>query len=145
MRNVLVTGGSRGIGLVIARRQVAAGYQAIAVARRESEELRVAKAELSKSEGGLQFRACDLSTIDAIPAFVETLRDEFGTIYGLVNNAGIGHRRAARNHAQQPDRGAGPAQRAVAHRSDQICRAPHDGGRQGPHRQHLLGRRLDRL
>ena len=90
MRNVLITGGSRGIGLTIARRLAAAGYQAIAVARRESEELRVAKAELSKSEGRLQFRACDLSAIGAIPAFVKTVRDEFGAIYGLVNNAGIG-------------------------------------------------------
>jgi 3-oxoacyl-[acyl-carrier protein] reductase len=90
MRNVLITGGSRGIGLVIARRLVAAGYQAIAVARRESEELRVAKADLSKSTGALQFRACDLSAVDAIPDFVKTLRDKFGAIYGLVNNAGIG-------------------------------------------------------
>jgi 3-oxoacyl-[acyl-carrier protein] reductase len=90
MRNVLITGGSRGIGLVIARRLVAAGYQTIAVARRESEELRVAKAGLSKSTGALQFRACDLSAVDAIPGFVKTLRDEFGAIYGLVNNAGIG-------------------------------------------------------
>ena len=39
MHNVLVTGGSRGIGLSIARRLVAAGYHVIAVARRESEEL----------------------------------------------------------------------------------------------------------
>jgi 3-oxoacyl-[acyl-carrier protein] reductase len=90
MRNVLITGGSRGIGLTIARRLAAAGYQAIAVARRESEELRVAKAELSKSEGRLQFHACDLSAVDQIPAFVKTVRDEYGAIYGLVNNAGIG-------------------------------------------------------
>jgi 3-oxoacyl-[acyl-carrier protein] reductase len=89
MRNVLITGGSRGIGLAIARRLAAAGYNAIAVARRESEELRVAKAELGRSSGGLQFRACDLSAVDAIPAFVKALRDEFGAIYGLVNNAGI--------------------------------------------------------
>ena len=40
MHNVLVTGGSRGIGLAISRRIAAAGYHVIAVARRESDELR---------------------------------------------------------------------------------------------------------
>jgi 3-oxoacyl-[acyl-carrier protein] reductase len=40
--------------------------------------------------GDLHFRAFDLSEIDAIPAFVKGLRDEFGPLYGLINNAGIG-------------------------------------------------------
>ena len=88
MRNVLVTGGSRGIGLSIARKLVASGFNVIAVARRESDELRAAITEAK--QGNLHFRACDLSAIDAIPAFVKQMRDEFGAIYGLVNNAGIG-------------------------------------------------------
>src|ERR1700720_4112047 len=90
MRNVLVTGGSRGIGLSIAQRLTAAGYNVIAVARHESSELRDATRELKAGSGGLHFRACDLSEVDAIPAFVKSVRDEFGAIYGLVNNAGIG-------------------------------------------------------
>jgi 3-oxoacyl-[acyl-carrier protein] reductase len=90
MRNVLVTGGSRGIGLSIARRLAGAGYNAIAVARRESDGLREAIGAIKPGSGGLAFRACDLSEVDAIPAFVKSLRDEFGAIYGLVNNAGIG-------------------------------------------------------
>jgi len=85
MRNVLVTGGSRGIGLAIARKLASAGYNVIAVARRESDELR--KAE---RQGNIHFRGCDLGEIEAIPGFVKSLRDEFGAIYGLVNNAGIG-------------------------------------------------------
>jgi 3-oxoacyl-[acyl-carrier protein] reductase len=85
MRNVLVTGGSRGIGLAIAKRLAAADYDVIAVARRESEEFR----EVAKA-GNLHFHACDLSEIDAIPAFVKAVRDKFGAIYGLVNNAGLG-------------------------------------------------------
>jgi len=85
---MLVTGGSRGIGLAISRRLASAGYHVIAVARRESEALRAATSE--PSEGGLTFRAFDLSEIDAIPSFTKGLRDEFGAIYGLVNNAGIG-------------------------------------------------------
>src|SRR5450631_199701 len=90
MHNVLVTGGSRGIGLAIAQRVAAAGYNVIAVARRESDGLREAIGEIKPGSGGLQFRAFDLSEVDAIPAFVKGLRDEFGAIYGLVNNAGIG-------------------------------------------------------
>src|ERR1700722_5743578 len=91
MHNVLVTGGSRGIGLAIVRRLAGAGYNVIAVARRESDALREAIGAATKQgNGGLHFRPFDLSQIDAIPAFVKTLRDEFGAIYGLVNNAGIG-------------------------------------------------------
>ncbi|HEU0148496.1 MAG TPA: SDR family NAD(P)-dependent oxidoreductase [Bradyrhizobium sp.] len=90
MRNVLVTGGSRGIGLAIARRLAGAGYDVIAVARRESQELRAGIAEFGASSGSINFRACDLSDTDAIPAFVKSLRDEFGPLYGLVNNAGLG-------------------------------------------------------
>jgi 3-oxoacyl-[acyl-carrier protein] reductase len=90
MRNVLVTGGSRGIGLSIARRLAVAGYNVVAVARHESSELRDAIGELKAGSGGLHFRACDLSEVDAIPAFVKGVRDEFGAIYGLINNAGIG-------------------------------------------------------
>ena len=91
MHNVLVTGGSRGIGLAISRRIAKAGYKAIAVARRESDELKNVIREISQGgTGSLHFRAFDLSEIDAIPAFVKGLRDEFGPLYGLINNAGIG-------------------------------------------------------
>src|SRR3954451_14095355 len=87
MHNVLVTGGSRGIGLAIGKRLVDAGYNVIAAARRESDELTAA---IAGSEGRLHFRACDLAVIDAIPAYAKLVRDEFGPIYGLVNNAGRG-------------------------------------------------------
>jgi 3-oxoacyl-[acyl-carrier protein] reductase len=91
MHNVLVTGGSRGIGLAISRRLAAAGYNVIAVARRESEELASAIGDVvTQGIGGLHLRTFDLSDVDAIPAFVKSLRDEFGALYGLVNNAGIG-------------------------------------------------------
>jgi 3-oxoacyl-[acyl-carrier protein] reductase len=90
MLNVLVTGGSRGIGLAISQRLADAGYNVIAVARRESDSLREAIAAGINGSGRLHFRAADLSDVDAIPAFVKSLREEFGAIYGLVNNAGIG-------------------------------------------------------
>jgi 3-oxoacyl-[acyl-carrier protein] reductase len=89
MRNVLVTGGSRGIGLAIAHRLAASGdYNVVAVARRESEDLGQAIRETGADR--FHFRAFDLGRTDEIPAFVKELRDTFGAIYGLVNNAGIG-------------------------------------------------------
>jgi 3-oxoacyl-[acyl-carrier protein] reductase len=84
MRNVVVTGGSRGIGLAIARRLSEAGFCALAIARTQSPELTLALAEQS-----LRFVAADLADIEAIPALVKKLRKDFGPIYGLVNNAGI--------------------------------------------------------
>ena len=86
--NVIVTGGSRGIGLAIARRLAASGdYNVVAVARRESEDLE--RAIRRTGEDRLHFRAFDLSRTDEIPGLVKELRDTFGGIYGLVNNAGI--------------------------------------------------------
>jgi 3-oxoacyl-[acyl-carrier protein] reductase len=91
MRNVIVTGASRGLGLAIAQRLAETGYRVIAVARGESEPLRaLATASPGSLAGRLDFRACDLSRIDAIAPFVAELRKEFGQFYGLINNAGAG-------------------------------------------------------
>ena len=90
MRNVIVTGGSRGLGLGIVQRLRADGYQAIAVARRESEQLGAAMREEVLGDGAIRFRACDLNDLAAIPDLVKGIRKEYGAIYGLVNNAGIG-------------------------------------------------------
>lgn len=91
MRNVVVTGGSRGLGLGIARKLVASGFRVIAVARNESDQI---KAEIAaaaqRDQGALHFRSCDLADIAALPEFVKVLRMEFGPLYGLVNNAGLG-------------------------------------------------------
>jgi 3-oxoacyl-[acyl-carrier protein] reductase len=92
MRSVLVTGGSRGLGLAIARGLAGAGYGVIAVARKKSKELTAAIAESAGAgQGALHFLPCDLGDIDAIPGFVRGLRKEFGPLFGLVNNAALGH------------------------------------------------------
>jgi 3-oxoacyl-[acyl-carrier protein] reductase len=91
MPKVIVTGGSRGLGLGIAGRLVDAGYDVIAVARRLSDDLTalMRRAE-SDRPGSLAFRPFDLGEIAGIPELVRDLRREFGPLYGLVNNAALG-------------------------------------------------------
>jgi 3-oxoacyl-[acyl-carrier protein] reductase len=90
MRNVIVTGGSRGLGLGIVRALLSSGYRVIAVARSESSELSALLSEANSSVvGSLIFRAFDLGDIEKIPDFAASVRKEHGPIYGLVNNAGI--------------------------------------------------------
>ena len=91
MRNVIVTGGSRGLGLSIASQLASAGYRVIAVARKSTPELAsAALAAASSQAGAIEFRSFDLTELNGIAGFIRGLRKEFGGIYGLINNAGIG-------------------------------------------------------
>lgn len=88
LRNVIVTGASRGIGLGIAQHLAKAGYRVLAIARRPSAPLD--EAMRAATPGEIHFRPFDLEQIDAIPGMIGQLRTDHGPIYGLVNNAGIG-------------------------------------------------------
>jgi 3-oxoacyl-[acyl-carrier protein] reductase len=90
MRNVIVTGGSRGLGLAITTTLAAAGYRVIAIARNGSEELAAAGRSAAATGGAIEYRACDLADVAQLGPLVRSLRADFGHIYGLVNNAGIG-------------------------------------------------------
>jgi len=91
MQNVIVTGGSRGLGLAMARTLAASGYRIIALARGSTEELMAAsRAAADSGRGAIEFRACDLSDLGGIAPLVKALRADFGPLYGLVNNAGLG-------------------------------------------------------
>ncbi len=91
MRNVVVTGGSRGLGLGIAERLSASGFCVIAIARRQSAALEAAIEQTSRTGiGALHFRPFDLSNTAGIADLIKVLRREFGTLYGLVNNAALG-------------------------------------------------------
>ena len=91
MRNVIVTGASRGLGLAIAERVAASGYRVLAIARSESAELQaLITAAAQGGRGPVQFYPFDLLETGALAQFVSRLRREAGPFYGLVNNAGLG-------------------------------------------------------
>lgn len=85
-RTVLVTGVSRGLGLAIARRLAAEGMRVVGVSRTRSEEI----AALEDAHEHVSFRPFDVGDTDAIPGLVRAVTEEHGTLWGLVNNAGIG-------------------------------------------------------
>jgi 3-oxoacyl-[acyl-carrier protein] reductase len=91
MRNVIVTGGSRGLGLGVVRRLAAEGYRAVAIARNMNDELAAGIEETERSRpGSLCFVPFDLGDIQAIPELVRNLYKQFGPFHGLVNNAALG-------------------------------------------------------
>jgi 3-oxoacyl-[acyl-carrier protein] reductase len=91
MRSVIVTGGSRGLGLCVARKLAAEGYHAIAVARQGNTQLASAIDHAKQfGPGALDFVSYDLGEIQGIAELVRKLRKEFEPIYGLVNNAATG-------------------------------------------------------
>jgi 3-oxoacyl-[acyl-carrier protein] reductase len=91
MRNVVVTGGSRGLGLAISRKLSMAGYCVMAIARSQTNQLVAAMEEAERNHpGSFHFSPFDLAKIEDIPALVKGLRKEFGPIHGLVNNAAAG-------------------------------------------------------
>ena len=75
----------------MSRALAAGGYRVIAVARSLSAELTAAAAKAAdEGRGAIEFRACDLSDLNLIAPLVRGIRADFGPLYGLINNAGLG-------------------------------------------------------
>ena len=85
----LITGGSSGIGLAVARKWVAGGGRAALVARTEP-RLRQVVAELGE-ENAAAF-PLDVTDLAALARLPQRVVERFGRIDLLVNNAGVHHR-----------------------------------------------------
>ena len=84
----LITGGSRGLGLVLARHICDQGGN-VALLARDPEELARAKADLTARAGKVLTVECDLLDRDQIQAAVRKVIDHFDRIDILINNAGV--------------------------------------------------------
>src|SRR5881398_124437 len=85
---VLITGGSRGLGLVLARQICAAGGN-VALLARDNDELTRAKTDLTRRGGRVFTIQCDLLESEQIHLAVRQTIDRFGKIDILINNAGF--------------------------------------------------------
>lgn len=87
-KTVILTGASKGLGLAIARRLAAdPAYRLVALSRSVGADLQDLLDTHPERVHHLRFDAED---IGAIAGLVGEITDNFGRIYGLVNNAGVG-------------------------------------------------------
>jgi NAD(P)-dependent dehydrogenase (short-subunit alcohol dehydrogenase family) len=84
----LVTGGSRGLGLLIARELARRGYR-LAVCARDADELAAAESDLAGRGADVLAVRCDVGDREQVDHMVRTVIDRFGSLDVLVNNAGI--------------------------------------------------------
>ena len=84
---VIVTGANRGIGKGIAKNLVEAGFP-VAMVGRSLEKLEEVRKELP-SGADVRCYAADVADWDQVQAAVAAIQEDFPSIHGMVNNAGI--------------------------------------------------------
>lgn len=85
---VLITGGSRGLGLVMAREFAEQGAR-LAVCARDEAELDRARADIESIGAEVFDYVCDVTIQEKVNEMVKAVRNRFGRIDVLVNNAGV--------------------------------------------------------
>jgi 3-oxoacyl-[acyl-carrier protein] reductase len=89
-KSAIVTGGTKGIGLSIARALLGEGVNVCVSARDEKGVERTANEIGGTGEGRVAGAVCDVRDFEQVKALMEHTVAEFGGIDILVNNAGIG-------------------------------------------------------
>lgn len=86
-RNIVVSGGSRGLGLCIVRHLLEAGHAVATFARSATP----AMAQLAAAHPGrFRFEACDGRDLKRLTELLKAFEAECGALHGLVNNAAVG-------------------------------------------------------
>ena len=84
----LITGGSRGLGLVLARELANRGAK-IAICARDRDELNRAKEDIESFGAEVFDAVCDMRVQTDVEQMIDDVRSRFGRIDVLVNNAGV--------------------------------------------------------
>lgn len=84
----LVTGGARGLGLVLARQLVDAGAR-VAICARTEADLRAAERELRSRGGEVLSLCCDVRDQEQVEQMVERVIEQWNTVDLLFNVAGV--------------------------------------------------------
>jgi short-subunit dehydrogenase len=87
-RTVLITGGSRGLGLVLARMFAEQGAK-IAICSRTQHQLEAARAELEAGGATVLAFICDVSDQTQVKAMISEIAERLGPVEVLINNAGV--------------------------------------------------------
>lgn len=85
---VVVTGSSKGLGLAICKRLLKEKYQVVGISRSLTEEFKKLQEE---NQENLFLEIYDFSNTTDIQQLVRKITKSYGNIYGLVNNAALGH------------------------------------------------------
>ncbi len=87
-KTALITGGSRGLGLVLAREFACEGAR-VAICARDAQELERARHDLTERGAEVYAVPCDVTERTQVEEMVELVSGHFGGIDVLVNNAGV--------------------------------------------------------
>lgn len=87
-RTVLITGGSRGLGLALAREVSAQGARLV-ICGRDAETLERAGASIAKTGAEILAIAADVTDRASVEHMIDAVRQRFGPVEVLINNAGV--------------------------------------------------------
>ena len=87
MKSIIITGGTKGLGLEITKYCLQDNFRVIAVSRNKSPDFEVL---LSENKGSLSFESFDFKNIPEIKNLAKKLCQKYGKPWGLINNAAVG-------------------------------------------------------
>jgi 3-oxoacyl-[acyl-carrier protein] reductase len=88
MKLILVTGATKGLGLAICKRLLADNYHVVGIGRNVTADFEALQKQYGQR---IAFEQFDFSRTNDIQNLVRNITKSHGAIYGLINNAALGH------------------------------------------------------